>query len=73
WHSPSDKALRVARWLPFHTWGRMGAVGYKGDDPSYVNYNKEDDFERSSSLHGDVFDPPKLKYFGPLIVDALEP
>ncbi len=73
WHSPSDKAVRVARWIPWHPWGRMGAVGYRGRDPRYRNYNKEHDYEVSSSTHGDVFDADKLPFFGPLIVDALEP
>ena len=68
WHSPSDKAVRVARWIPFHPWGRMGAVGYKGKDPRYVNFDKENDFDLSSSTHGDVFDNEKLEFFGPRIV-----
>jgi len=71
WHSPSDKAVRIARWIPFHPWGRMGAVGYKGKDPRYINYDKEHAFgvgRRSSSTHGDVFDDEKLEFFGPMIV-----
>ena len=71
WHSPSDKALRIARWLPRHPWGRMGAIGYKGDDPRYINYDKQNDFRVSSRSHGDVFDPGKLAFFGPRIVEKL--
>lgn len=69
WHSPSDRAVRVARWIPFHTWGMMGAVGYKGDDPVYYpNYDKQNDFEVSSNEHSDVFDAgEKRDFFGPLI------
>lgn len=71
WHSPSDKAVRVARWLPRHPWGRMGAVGYKGNDPRWINYNKQDDFRVSSRSHGDVFDADKLAFFGPRIVEKV--
>ncbi len=72
WHSPSDKAVRFARWLPRHPWGKMGAVGYKGDDDRYVNYDKQNDYEVSSRSHGDMFDDDKLPFFGPLIVSKLE-
>jgi len=71
WHSPSDKALRIARFLPRHPWGRMGAIGYKGNDPRYINYDKQNDFRVSSRSHGDVFDPEKLAFFGPRIVEKV--
>ena len=71
WHSPSDKAVRFARWLPRHPWGKMGAVGYKGKDTRYVNYDKQNDYEVSSRSHGDMFDDDKLPFFGPLIVEEL--
>lgn len=71
WYSPSDKAVRIARWLPKHPWGRMGAIGYKGDDPRYINYNKQDDFRVSSRSHRDVFDAEKLAFFGPRIVEKV--
>ncbi len=71
WHSPSDKAVRVARWIPWHPWGRMGAVGYKGKDLRYVNYDKQNSYEISSRSHGDVFDDEKLPFFGPLIVQKV--
>lgn len=72
WHSPSDKPVRLAAYLPKHSWGKMGAVGYKGDDSRYLNYNKEDDYDLSSCEHSDVFEMLKLNYFGPKIVQAVE-
>ena len=71
WHSPSDKAVRIARFLPRHPWGRMGAIGYKGNDPRWINYNKQHDFRVSSRSHGDVFDAEKLAFFGPRIVEKV--
>ena len=71
WHSPSDRALRIARFLPWHPWGRMGAIGYNGDDLRYINYDKQNDFSVSSRTHGDVFDPEKLAFFGPRIVEKV--
>jgi len=72
WHSPSDRAVRIARFLPRHPWGRMGAIGYKGNDPRYLNYNKQRDFKVSSRSHSDIFHDEKLAFFGPLIVEKLK-
>ena len=63
--------LQIARFLPRHPWGRMGQRGYKGDDPRYINYNKQHGFRVSSRSHSDVFDPEKLAFFGPLIVEKV--
>lgn len=72
WHSPSDAPVRFARVLPWHRWGDMGAVGYRGKyDPRVRNHNKEHAFTVHSSAHSDVFLDPKIKYFGPRIVAAL--
>lgn len=69
WHSPSDKPVAWARFLPDHPWGDMGAWGYQGrHDPRITNFNKENGFEISSSEHSDVFTGKRLEYFGPLIV-----
>jgi len=62
WHSPSDLAVRVARWLPLHPWGDMGARGYTGpsreaDGQIIINYNKQEHMPVSSKGHNDVFDP----------------
>ncbi len=74
WHSPSDKPVKWAKWLPnqrFRPWGIMGAFG--ADAPHHtdvINYNKETDFDVSSETHSDVFSTEKLSYFGPLIVST---
>ncbi len=67
WHSPSDKAVRFARFLPWHTWGEMGATGYRGDDMRMHNHDKERDYRLSSKTHSDVFHESLLDFFGPLI------
>lgn len=68
WHSPSDKPVRVAKFLWRHPWGQMGAKGYFGSDQRIRNYDKEHGFRMSSSKHSDVFtDPALLDYFGPRI------
>lgn len=73
WHSPGDKPVALARWLPRHRWGDMGAVGYRGPaDPRVTNFNKETDFDVSSREHSDVFTNPRLlAYFAPRIVEAV--
>lgn len=69
WHSPSDGPVRFAKFLPWHSWGDMGAVGYRGlYDPRVRSYNKENGFKVSSDSHSDVFEPGKIEFFGPLIV-----
>jgi len=72
WHSPSDKAVRFARFLWFHPWGEMGATGYTGSGSRYRNFNKQFDFARSSDSHSDVFSDALLPYFAPHIVAAME-
>jgi hypothetical protein len=67
WHSPGDKPVKWAAFLPGHPWGRMGATGYKGSDRRYTNHNKQRDFGRISKSHSDIFSPPNIAYFGPLI------
>lgn len=72
WHSPSDAPVRFAKFLPWHAWGDMGAVGHKGDDPRVANYNKETGFiGASSSGHSDVFEDGKIEFFGPAIVSRV--
>jgi len=74
WHVRSDYVVRIASFIPWHPWGKMGAVGYKGKDPRYVNYDIERDYDVDGKLrHGKVFDKEWLEVMGPLIVDALEP
>ncbi len=72
WHSPSDSPVWAAKFLPWHSWGDMGAVGYNGrTDIRVRNYNKESGYQVSSSEHSDVFAPGKLEFFAPLIVAAV--
>lgn len=70
YHSPSDKPVRLARYLPSHTWGNMGAVGYLGEDPRVFNFNKEIALIPSVA-HSDFADEDKLPFYGPLIVNNL--
>jgi pimeloyl-ACP methyl ester carboxylesterase len=79
WHSPSDRPVKWARFLPdskWRPWGAMGAYGANLTDynekADIVNYNKETNFEHSSKEHSDVFKTPLLSYFGPLIVNTLK-
>ena len=72
WYSPSDRPVTIARILPRHPWGNMGAVGYQGPYDSRVTcYNKENGFPVSSRAHSDVFSGERLDFFGPLIVQKL--
>lgn len=72
WHSPSDQPVKWSRLLPFHRWGDMGAVGYCGKyDPRIRNFDKEHNFKISSSTHSDIFEPHKLSFFAPLIINCL--
>jgi hypothetical protein len=72
WHSPSDRAVRFARFLWFHPWGQMGATGYTGTDKRFRNFDKQNAFARSSDSHSDVFTPPLLPFFGPKIIEAID-
>lgn len=71
WYSPSDKPVKVSRWLIKHSWGEMGATGYIGVDRRYKNYNKETGYKICSASHSDVFEPEKIEFFGPEIVSKL--
>lgn len=70
WHSPSDMAVKVAKLLPAHDWGDMGAIGYTGSDPRVTNYNKELMAVRSDK-HSDFATESKLAFYGPLIIEEL--
>lgn len=76
WHSKADLAVRFAqvglRWL-IPSWGDMGAVGYKGNDRRFINYNKQSDFPVHSFTHLDMFAfKEKLHFFGPLIAQTVK-
>ncbi len=69
WHSPSDKIVKLSKWLINHSWGEMGSTGYVGKSERYLNYDKENDWQAcSSNTHSDVFHPGKIEFFGPKIV-----
>lgn len=65
WHSSADWVVKLARFLPFHPWGDMGAVGYQGDDPKVRNHYR---FKES---HWAMFGR-RLKEFGPELVKTLQ-
>lgn len=70
WHSPSDKPVRMAKYLlktKLMPWGAMGADGISYQDKRVKQFNKETDYPVSSSSHSDVFSTEKLSFFGPLI------
>lgn len=72
WHSPSDSPLWISKFLPWHAWGDMGAVGYRGPyDVRVMSINKENGFPVSSKEHSDVFAPGKLEFFAPLIISEI--
>jgi len=70
-HARSDYVVRIARFLPRHPWGRMGAIGYKGNDPRYINYDLERDFEYKKVRHGKLFSEKWLETFGNLVVEKV--
>lgn len=73
WHSPSDRPVTIARILPRHPWGDLGAIGYRGPyDRRVICYNKENGFPVSSRAHSDIFTGERLAFFGPLIVQKIQ-
>lgn len=71
WYSPSDWVVRLASWIPFNDWGRLGATPYEGVSAMVANFNKENDFELQSESHSDVFRFAGLRdYFLPLMLDT---
>lgn len=50
-HTHRDWVVKLARLLPYHPWGRMGAVGYRGGDSRYENV----DCTNWSFGHSDYF------------------
>lgn len=64
-YSTGDWATTLARFIPFSTWGAMGAKGYTGKDSRVVNH------EMGSFGHSDVFNDKHLKTWGPRIASAL--
>lgn len=73
-YSKYDLAVQFAQWIPFHPYGNMGAVGYKGTDRRVESYDKMGDFEMKSWSHfADLFyDDEKLEYFTNWIIAKLQ-
>jgi len=40
--TPHDKAVKLATFIPFHPWGRMGAIGYTGEDNRNTNHENDE-------------------------------
>lgn len=71
WHSKGDFPLFVAQFLSVIGWGNLGAVGYKGKDARFTNYNKSS-YRIPSKTHLDIFTEPRLSYFAPIIIGHVE-
>lgn len=37
-HNQYDRSVMAAKYLPFHPWGDMGRVGYRGNDLRVINH-----------------------------------
>ena len=63
-YSANDKATTVARWIPFSSWGNMGAVGYEGPDSRVIDFDEEHITGKEMG-HSDFSEYPS--YFVPLV------
>jgi len=57
-HNTGDRVVSLGSLIPFHSWGNMGRVGYKGIDVRYENV----DCSKDVSGHSDWFSPEKLGF-----------
>lgn len=57
-HNTGDRVVSLGSLIPFHSWGNMGRVGYRGIDVRYDNVDCSGDV----SGHSDWFKPEKLGY-----------
>lgn len=53
-HTRHDWAVKMARFIPGSLWGDMGAVGYQGDCPRYVNHDYSDCVDGHSDWFTDI-------------------
>lgn len=53
-HTPYDVWVRLASYIPFNRWGRMGAWGYSGDDRRVTN-KKDKAIKKHSAWFTDRF------------------
>jgi len=66
-HAPSEWPTRIARYLPFHPWGDMGRVGYRGRDPRVININAESPLNPSFRVTGHTGYEKHPEFWGPEI------
>lgn len=67
-HTRNDSAVKAARWLLFHSWGSMGAGGYKGHDSRVTNH----DYTKRVLGHSDWFRGLNTPFFAGRIAQLLE-
>lgn len=57
-HNRGDSIVSMGSFIPFHVWGNMGKVGYRGPDTRYKNV----DCSGNVSGHSDWFTEEKLGF-----------
>lgn len=65
-HSDGDTAVRLSQYLPFHTWGDQGLVGYKGGYSAHQNVNGTTEVaeEAAYKTHTGAFSDSRYKWWG---------
>ncbi len=74
WYTPGDIAVKLGSWLPWNTWGRLGARAYDGATTRVKNFNKGEDFKGYESKgHSDTYNKKHLKeFYLPLQIEHIE-
>jgi hypothetical protein len=67
-YTHTDWAVRIASYLPFHPWGRMGAWGPSYEDERLVRH----DYSGKVEGHSDWFLPEVVDSFADIIHEQLE-
>lgn len=63
--SPKDDVTWLSQFVPFSDWGKMGTVGYKGDDPRVQCFNM-------GTQHADIINVRSvMEKWGPIIVSRI--
>lgn len=70
-HAPHELPTLLARFIPFHPWGDMGRVGYRGKDPRFVNVNVESASEFETRGHTGISE--HKEFWGPFIAACVAP
>ena len=66
-YSKDDAATKWAKWIPFSSWGSMGAEGYVGIPDSRVTNMDEESITKKEMGHSDFSKYPNL--FGEIIIN----